>query len=326
MGDDPESPSSRCTSPDLHGHTTAGEEQVAGDTSDCNSNNSNNNNSNNSNSSNRTVRDPSLPRLRPRALTVPKYIWKRSAGDHRPTGGPLWLRDLKKRNQRGRRGDAAVLCESDDSVVRSAADLLEGSASPSWDGFSEDLHNKSAATRHWSTAGQKEAPFVLEETLSTVPEGRESAETTMNQEEAAGPPPAAAEAARLDAIEKHQDEADEILIYMEATILPVFDSITTPRMADEFTQRVVEIIIRLGKCHAFLRRRDNANHELDLGPRIEEALAQLRQFFVRLTQLRAKEQEPSQNASCREVASQASSQNASGREVASQASSQNASC
>jgi hypothetical protein len=50
-----------------------------------------------------------------------------------------------------------------------------------------------------------------------VPEGRESAETTMNQGEAAGPPPAdageaAAEATRLDAIEKLQDEADEILI------------------------------------------------------------------------------------------------------------------
>ncbi len=149
MGDDPESPSSRCTSPDLHGYTTAGEEYAAGDTSDCSSN-----------SSNRTVRDPSPPRLRPRAHTVPKYIWKRPVGDHRPTGGSLRLRDLKKRNQRGRRGDAVVLGESDDSVVGSAADLSEGSASPSWDGFGEDLHNESAATRHWSTAGQNEAPFV----------------------------------------------------------------------------------------------------------------------------------------------------------------------
>ncbi len=137
MGDNPESPSSRCTSPDLHGYTTAGEEQVAGDTSDCDSNS----NSLNSNSSNRTVRDPSPPRLRPRAHTVPKYIWKRPAGDHRPTGGPLRLRHLKKRNQGGRHGEAVVLGESDDSVVGSAADLLEGSASLSWDGFGEDLHN-----------------------------------------------------------------------------------------------------------------------------------------------------------------------------------------
>ena len=159
----------------------------------------------------------------------------------------------------------------------------------------------------------------------------------MNQDgQAANPPPAdaataaaAAEAARLDAIEKRQDEAEEILIYMEATILSVFDSITTPRIADEFSHRVDETIIRLGKCHAFLRRRDRADHELDLGPRIEEALAQLRQFFVKLTALRAteeEEQEPSQNASCREVASQESSQNASCREVASQESSQNSSC
>jgi hypothetical protein len=116
MGDNPESPSSRCTSPDLHGYTTAGEEQVAGDTSDC--------------SSNRTVRDPSPPRLRPRAHTVPKFIWKQPAGDHRPTGGPLRLRDLKKRYQGGRRGEAVVLGESDDSVVGSAADLLEGLGVP----------------------------------------------------------------------------------------------------------------------------------------------------------------------------------------------------
>jgi hypothetical protein len=124
MGDNPESPSSRFTSPDLHGYTTAGEEQVAGDTSDSNSNsnsnsnnsNSNNSNNSNSNSSNRTVRDPSPSRLRPRAHTVTKYIWKRPAGDHRPTGGPLRLRDLKKRYQGGWRGEAVVLGESDDSV------------------------------------------------------------------------------------------------------------------------------------------------------------------------------------------------------------------
>jgi hypothetical protein len=64
--------------------------------------------------------------------------------------------------------------------------------------------------------------------LSVVPEGRESAETTMNQEEAAVPPAAdagaAAEAARLDAIEKRQDEAEEILYYLERAILPVVDT------------------------------------------------------------------------------------------------------
>ena len=52
-----------------------------------------------------------------------------------------------------------------------------------------------------------------------------------------------------------------------------------------------ETIIRLGKCHAFLRRRDKANHELDLGPRIEEALAQLRHILLKITQIRATETE-----------------------------------
>ncbi|MFN9938565.1 MAG: hypothetical protein ACK56I_03745, partial [bacterium] len=63
----------------------------------------------------------------------------------------------------------------------------------------------------------------------------------MNQEEAAVPPAAdagaavaaAAEAARLDAIEKRQDEAEEILYYVEGAILPVVDTATTARMADE---------------------------------------------------------------------------------------------
>jgi hypothetical protein len=122
----------------------------------------------------------------------------------------------------------------------------------------------------------------------------------MNQEEAAVPPAAdaaaaaaaaAAEAARLDAIEKRQDEAEEILYYLEKAILPVVDTITTARMADEFAQRVDDTIARLGKCHTFLRRRDRANHEADLGPRIEEASATLGDILVKLTQLRATETE-----------------------------------
>jgi hypothetical protein len=54
---------------------------------------------------------------------------------------------------------------------------------------------------------------------------------------------------------------------------------------------VDETIVRLGKCHAFLRRRDRANHEAELGPRIEEASAHLRHILVKLTQLRATETE-----------------------------------
>jgi hypothetical protein len=140
-----------------------------------------------------------------------------------------------------------------------------------------------------------------EDILSVVPEGRESAETTMNQNDAADPPTAdagaaaaeatAAEAARLDAIEQRQDEAEEILVYLETAILPIVESVTTARKADEFAQRVDETIIRLGKCHGFFRQRDKANHAAKLGPRIEEALAQLRDVLMRLTQLRAAETE-----------------------------------
>jgi hypothetical protein len=100
-----------------------------------------------------------------------------------------------------------------------------------------------------------------------------------------------AEAARLDAIEKRQDEAEEILYYLERAILPVVDTITTARMADEFAQQVDDTIARLGKCHTFLRRQDRANHEAELGPRIKEASENLGDILVRLTQLRATETE-----------------------------------
>jgi hypothetical protein len=205
-----------------------------------------------------------------------------------------------------------VIGESDDSQVGSGADLLEASASPSWDGFgfSDEHLDGTAAAGNWSTVAQFEASLVqpevpeleAEDILSTVPAGRESAETTMNQEEAAAPPAAdagaaAAEAARLDAIEKRQDEADEILYYLERAILPVVDTITTARMVDEFAQRVDDTIARLGKCHTFLRRRDRANHVADLGPRIEEASANLGDILVRLTQLRATETEDEEEES-----------------------------
>jgi hypothetical protein len=289
------SPPSCCTSPDLQGYSTTGEEVVTGESG-----------SNSSGSSNHTVRDFSPPQLRPRAKTVPRYIWKRPPGYVKPRSDlQLPLRDSRGRFQSRQRLGGVVIGESGDSQVGSGADLLEASASPSWDGFGfSDKHlDGKAAEGEWSTVAQFEATLVqpeapvfeAEDHLSVVPEGRESAETTMNQDEAAGPPPAdagaaaAAEDARLDAIEKSQDEADEILIYLETAILPLFDSVTTAHMAEEFMQRVDETIIRLGKCHAFLQRRDRANHEAELGPRIEEALAHLKHILAKLTQLRATE-------------------------------------
>jgi hypothetical protein len=293
MGDESSAPSC-CTSPDLQGYTTAGKEVVAGESG-----------SNSSGSSNQTVRDFSPPQLRPRAKTVPRYIWKRPPGYVKPRSDlQLPPRDSRGRFQSRQRLRGVVIGESDDSQVGSGADLLEASASPSWDGFgfSDEHLDGTAAAGDWSTVAQFEASLVqpeapvleVEDILSVVPDGRESAETTMNQDDAADPPPAdagAAVAARSDAIEQRQDEAEEILVYLETAILPIVESVTTARMADEFAQRVDETIIRLGKCHGFLWRRDRANHTAELGPRIEEALAQLRDVLMRLTQLRAAETE-----------------------------------
>jgi hypothetical protein len=255
------------------------------------------------------VRDFSPPQLRPRAKTVPRFIWKRPPGYVKPRSDlSLPPRDSRGRFQSRQRLGGVVIGESDDSQVGSWADLLEASSSPSWDGFgfSDEHLDGTAVAGDWSTVAQLDASLVqpeapvleAEDILSVVPEGRESAETTMNQEEAAGPSPAdagaaaaVAEAARLDAIEKRQDEAEEILYYLERAILPVVETITTARMADEFAQRVDETIARLGKCHTFLRRRDRVNHEADLGPRIEEASANLGDILVNLTQLRATETE-----------------------------------
>ncbi len=88
MGDE-SSPHSRCTSPDLQGYTTAGEEVVAEESG-----------SNSSASSNRTVRDFSPPQLRPRAKTVPRFIWKRPPGYVKPRSDlPLPPRDSRGRFQ-----------------------------------------------------------------------------------------------------------------------------------------------------------------------------------------------------------------------------------
>ncbi len=124
MGDE-SSPPSRCTSPDLQGYTTAGEEVVAGESG-----------SSGSGSSNRTVRDFSPPQLRPGAKTVPRFIWKRPLGYVKPRSDlPLPPRDSRGRCQSRQRLGGVVIGESDDSQVGSGADLLEAYASPSWAGL-----------------------------------------------------------------------------------------------------------------------------------------------------------------------------------------------
>jgi hypothetical protein len=92
------------------------------------------------------------------------------------------------------------------------------------------------------TAGRNDPPFVLEETLSTVPEGREGAETRMNQEEARPSPaedaPAAAAAAALaEAIKQKQDKAEEILLSIDVTPLSISRRITSKKVASEVCRR-----------------------------------------------------------------------------------------
>jgi hypothetical protein len=100
----------------------------------------------------------------------------------------------------------------------------------------------------------------------------------MNQEEAR--PPAAEDAAAVaaaaaaasalaEAIELKQDEAEEILLSIDVTILPISGRVTTKKIASEVCRKVEDATSALTRCHVFLLRRDRANHEADLGRRIK---------------------------------------------------------
>jgi hypothetical protein len=101
--------------------------------------------------------------------------------------------------------------------------------SPSWDDLDQQLLDDTANTRAWSTEAQFEAPLAQdEEILSVVPEGRESAETTMSQEDvvipaavAGVPPPTAPAMAAAELIEQRQDEAEEILISLDILLMSI---------------------------------------------------------------------------------------------------------
>jgi hypothetical protein len=119
----------------------------------------------------------------------------------------------------------------------------------------------------------------------------------MNQEEARPPAAedaaaAAAAAALAEAIELKQDEAEEILLSINVTILSISEMVTTKKIASEVCRKVEDATAALTRCHVFLLRRDRANHEADLGRRIKDALAQLSDVLVRLTALMDKEPEP----------------------------------
>jgi hypothetical protein len=103
---------------------------------------------------------------------------------------------------------------------------------------------------------------------------------------------AAAAAALAEAIELKQDEAEEILLSIDVTILSISEMVTTKKIASEVCRKVEDATAALTRCHVFLLRRDRANHEADLGRRIKDALAQLSDVLVMLTALMDKEPEP----------------------------------
>ena len=262
--------SSRPTSPDLLGYTTAGEEQAAGDTS-----------SSSSGSSNKTVRDSPPPAARPRAGTFPQ------AAERQRQRLPVF-RDPRGRFARRPRLGAVVLGESDDSQVGSAADLLDRSASPSWDGLGEELLENTAATRDWSTSTQHDVPLVNEvDVLSVVLEGRESAaNTTMSHHDNSNA------AAAAEAIEQRQDEAEELLICIKFSIFTVEKLAHTPRTAEKLGDEIKDLTSKLSKCHVFLRRQDRDNHAEDLGPRIEVTLAKMGELYEKLGELKLESGDP----------------------------------
>jgi len=175
-----------------------------------------------------------------------------------------------------------VLGESDDSQVGSAADLLDRSASPSWDGLGEELLENTAATRDWSTSTQHDVPLVNEvDVLSVVLEGRESAaNTTMSHHDNSNA------AAAAEAIEQRQDEAEELLICIEMHVLSVAGLTHTPWTAMQLGEKMEDLTAKLSKCHVFLRRRDRDNHAEDLGPRIEQTLAKMKDLYEKLAELK----------------------------------------
>ena len=264
MGDAVSPESSRPTSPDLLGYTTAGEE-VADD-------------SGSTGSSNDTILDFSPPELRPRASTFPKARPVRQYTQPPP------------RDSRGRfvtRQNAIVIGESDDSQVGSGADLLERSVSPSWDGLGEQLLDDTAVAREWSIATQHDVALQpLADGLSVVPEGRESAETTMeHQEENVVEQPAVVPPTMAAQIEDRQDEAEEVLLSINVLLMSVAGPVTAPALAKKAYQRVEDATAALTKCHIFLRRRDRENHAADLGPRITAALERLGTLYAQLAEI-----------------------------------------
>jgi hypothetical protein len=127
-----------------------------------------------------------------------------------------------------------------------------------------------------------------EDLLSAVPKGGERAETNPEKQEKVVVPAAlpvkdsTAVSAAVDMIEQRQDEAEELLISIDVNLMSIARSVTSPKMAGQYSKEVKEFTRALTKCHVYLKRHDKENHAVDLGPRIEETLANLRELQLRL--------------------------------------------
>jgi hypothetical protein len=75
------------------------------------------------------------------------------------------------------------------------------------------------------------------------------------------------------------------LICIDVNLMSIARSVTSPKMAGQYSKEVKEFTRALTKCHVYLKRHDKENHAVDLGPRIEETLANLRELQLRLLRI-----------------------------------------
>jgi hypothetical protein len=179
-----------------------------------------------------------------------------------------------------------ALDESKNCQVGSSAYLLSQSPSPSWGDLECQMLDDMTAVQDCSAITQ--TAQAEEDLLSAVPEGGERAETNPEKQDKVVVPAAlqvkdsTAVSAAVDMIEQRQDEAEELLISIDVNLMSIARSVTSPKMAGQYSKEVKEFTRALTKCHVYLKRHDKENHAVDLGPRIEETLANLRELQLRL--------------------------------------------
>jgi hypothetical protein len=192
--------------------------------------------------------------------------------------------------KRRQRLESLAFGESKNCQVGSSACLLSQSPSPSWDDLESQLLNDMTAVQDCSAIAQngKFSAQAKEDLLSAVPKVGELAETNPEKQDKVVVPAAllvkasTTVSAAVDMIEQRQDEAEELLISIDVNLMSIARSVTSPKVAGQYSKEVKEFTRALTKCHVYLKRHDKENHAVDLGPRIEETLANLRELQLRL--------------------------------------------